>query len=147
MRAFQRKTFEIKIILKELFLKMFILLQFDVVAKIFDSNPWNFYIKNRSSSAFWIFFQNFFCIFRSRMASFSYIYFGMKHHVSMKLKIDDNSSNIQNRIHSSNIKKGNRSSNRHIWLNAKKGVTHSEQKNLKFAISDFWLWWQSRTIF
>ena len=70
-----------KIISRELFLKMFILLQFDVVAKIFDSNPWNFYIKNRSSSAFCIFFQNFFCIFRSRMASFSYIYFGMKRHV------------------------------------------------------------------
>ena len=62
---------------------MLILLQIDVVAKIFDPNPWNFYTKNRSLSALWIFFQNYYCIFRSRMASFSYIYFGMKHHVYM----------------------------------------------------------------
>ena len=61
---------------------MLILLQIDVVAKIFDPNPWNFYTKNRSLSALWIFFQNYYCIFRSRMASFSYIYFGMKHHVN-----------------------------------------------------------------
>ena len=60
---------------------MLILLQIDVVAKIFDPNPWNFYRKNRSFSALLNFFQYYFCIFRNRMASFSYIYFGMKHHV------------------------------------------------------------------
>ena len=37
--------------------------------------------KNQSLCALWIFFQNYFCIFRSRMASFLYIYFGMKHQV------------------------------------------------------------------
>ena len=81
LRALYRKTFKIKIMLKELLLKMLILLQSYVVAKIFDPNPWNFYTKNWSLSALWILFQNYFCIFRSRMASFSYIYFGMKHHV------------------------------------------------------------------
>ena len=60
---------------------MLILLQIDVVAKIIDPNPWNFYTKNRSLCALWNFFQNYFCTFRNRMASFSYIYFGMKHHV------------------------------------------------------------------
>ena len=82
MRTLQRKTLRIKIMSKELLCEMLILFQIDVVAKIFDPDPWNFYTKNRSLSALWIFFQNYYCIFRSRMASFSYIYFGMKHHVN-----------------------------------------------------------------
>ena len=86
MRTLQRRSLRIKIMSKEILCEMLILFQIDVVAKIFDPDPWNFYTKNRSLSALWIFFQNYFCIFRSRMASFSYIYFGMKHHVSGKWK-------------------------------------------------------------
>ena len=44
---------------------MLILLQIDIMAKVFDPDPWNFYTKNRSSSAPWIFFQNFFAFFEA----------------------------------------------------------------------------------
>ena len=63
MRALQRRIFKIKITIKELLLQMLISFQIDVVAQIFNPNPWNLYTKNRSLRALWIFFHNFFFAF------------------------------------------------------------------------------------
>ena len=65
----------------EIQLWILVLLQINIVAKILTSDQWFFYIKNRSLSALWIFFQNFFLICRYWMASFSYILFDVKHPV------------------------------------------------------------------
>ena len=62
---------------------MFIFFQIFAEAKLLDPDQWNFYMKNRSLRALWIYFQNCFIIFRSRMTSFSYISFGVKHPVSL----------------------------------------------------------------
>ena len=45
---------------------MLLFLQIDVVAKIFDPNPWNFNTKNRSLSALWIFFSELFLHFKKQ---------------------------------------------------------------------------------
>ena len=56
--------------LTALLLQLLILLQIDVVAKIVDSNPWNFYTKNRSSSALWLFFRTFFAFLEAEWHRF-----------------------------------------------------------------------------
>ena len=63
---------------------MFIFFQIFAEAKLLDPDQWNFYMKNRSLRALWIYFQNCFIIFRSRMTSFSYISFGVKHPVAAR---------------------------------------------------------------
>ena len=68
-----KKNFRDKKRLLLIQLWIFILLHPDVMAKLFYSDQWNFHTNNQSSSALWIFFQNYFCILRRRMTSFSYI--------------------------------------------------------------------------
>ena len=62
---------------------MYILHQIYIVAKLLNFNQWNSCMKNQSLRAFWIFFQNCFLIFRSRITLFSYTLLDVKHPVDL----------------------------------------------------------------